>query len=95
MLRALVSSTSALFIKPLAPLGQSSRGMANKLKSHSGAKKRFFPTANGNYKRWQVGLRHLNSGFSPERTNRLSRTVFVDNTQKKMLRKALPYSCSK
>lgn len=53
------------------------------------------PTANGNYKRWQVGLRHLNSGFSAERTNRLSRTVFVDKTQKKMLRRALPYSCSK
>lgn len=53
------------------------------------------PTSNGNYKRWQTGLRHLNSGLSPERTNRLSRTVFVNNTQKKMLKKALPYSCSK
>ncbi|KAI9354978.1 hypothetical protein BD770DRAFT_391837 [Pilaira anomala] len=94
MFRALVNSTSNLITKTLAPLGQSARSMS-KLKSHSGAKKRFMPTANGNYKRWQVGLRHLNSGFSAERTNRLSRTVFVDKTQKKMLRKALPYSCSK
>ncbi|KAI8329423.1 hypothetical protein BC941DRAFT_443117 [Chlamydoabsidia padenii] len=77
----------------LAPLGQSARGMAYKLKSHSGAKKRFFPTSNGNYKRWQVGLRHLNQSFSAERVNRLSRMVLVDNTQKKMLRRALPYSC--
>ncbi|KAG2235231.1 hypothetical protein BDF21DRAFT_120678 [Thamnidium elegans] len=94
MFRALVNSTSNLITKTLAPLGQTSRSMS-KLKSHSGAKKRFMPTANGNYKRWQVGLRHLNSGFSAERTNRLSRTVFVDKTQKRMLRKALPYSCSK
>ncbi|KAI9263669.1 50S ribosomal protein L35 [Sporodiniella umbellata] len=67
--------------------------MAQKLKSHSGAKKRFMPTSNGNYKRWQTGLRHLNSGFSAERVNRLSGSVLVNNTQKKMLKKALPYSC--
>ncbi|KAI8881473.1 hypothetical protein K501DRAFT_286379 [Backusella circina FSU 941] len=95
MLSAFFKSTAQLVSKTLAPYGQSSRGMANKLKSHSSAKKRFFPTSNGNYKRWQVGLRHLNSGLSAERTNRLSRTVFVDNTQKRMLRKALPYSCKK
>ncbi|KAI8090013.1 uncharacterized protein BX664DRAFT_359490 [Halteromyces radiatus] len=77
----------------LSPLGQSARGMAYKLKTHSGAKKRFLPTSNGNYKRWQAGLRHLNQSFSAERVNRLSRTVLVDNTQKKMLRKAMPYSC--
>ncbi|KAI7906886.1 50S ribosomal protein L35 [Cokeromyces recurvatus] len=66
--------------------------MAYKLKSHSGAKKRFFPTGTNNYKRWQAGIRHLNSGFSAERVNRLSKTVFVNTTQKKMLKKALPYS---
>ncbi|KAI8142244.1 hypothetical protein BJV82DRAFT_616092 [Fennellomyces sp. T-0311] len=68
-----------------------SRGMATKLKSHSGAKKRFFPTSNGNFKRWKNGLRHLNSSFSAERVNRLSRSVLVNNTQKKMLHKVLPY----
>ncbi|KAI8064370.1 hypothetical protein BC940DRAFT_306079 [Gongronella butleri] len=68
--------------------------MATKLKSHSGAKKRFFPTSNGNYKRWRVGIRHLNQSFSAERVNRLSRVAIVTNTtQKKMLRRALPYSC--
>ncbi|KAI8996958.1 hypothetical protein BDB01DRAFT_769282 [Pilobolus umbonatus] len=91
MFRSLVNSSYKL-ITSISPLGQSSRGMAQKLKSHSGAKKRFFPTSNGNFKRWQVGLRHLNSGFSAERTNRLSRKVFVDNTQKRMLRRALPYA---
>ncbi|KAI9486498.1 MAG: hypothetical protein EXX96DRAFT_549288 [Benjaminiella poitrasii] len=91
MFRSLVNSTSNL-VKNLSPLGQSSRGMANKLKSHSGAKKRFYPTGTGNYKRWQVGIRHLNSGFSAERVNRLSKTVFVNTTQKRMLKKALPYS---
>ncbi|CDS02887.1 hypothetical protein K492DRAFT_207992 [Lichtheimia hyalospora FSU 10163] len=73
------------------PQGQAARGMAYKLKSHSGAKKRFFPTSNGNFKRWKVGLRHLNVTFSPERVNRLSRSVLVNNTQKKMLHKVLPY----
>ncbi|KAI9262222.1 hypothetical protein BDA99DRAFT_510565 [Phascolomyces articulosus] len=67
------------------------RGMATKLKSHSGAKKRFFPTSNGNFKRWKVGLRHLNSSLSPERVNRLSRSVIVNPTQRKMLHKVLPY----
>lgn len=52
---------------------------------------RFFPTSNGNFKRWKVGLRHLNVTFSPERVNRLSRSVLVNNTQKKMLHKVLPY----
>ncbi|ORX55562.1 hypothetical protein DM01DRAFT_1406771 [Hesseltinella vesiculosa] len=77
----------------ISPLGQSARTMATKLKSHSGAKKRFFPTSNGNYKRWQVGIRHLNASFSAERVNRLSGSVLANNTQKKMLRRALPYSC--
>ncbi|CAO3595522.1 unnamed protein product [Absidia cylindrospora] len=54
------SALGALRQISLAPLGQLARGMGYKLKSHSGAKKRFFPTSNGNYKRWQVGLRHLN-----------------------------------
>ncbi|KAI9323624.1 50S ribosomal protein L35 [Dichotomocladium elegans] len=65
--------------------------MAYKLKSHSGAKKRFFPTSNGNFKRWKVGLRHLNSSLSPERVNRLSRKTYLDNTQKKIAHKLLPY----
>ncbi|KAL0087806.1 hypothetical protein J3Q64DRAFT_1833143 [Phycomyces blakesleeanus] len=73
---------------------QSARHMAYKLKTHSGAKKRFMPTGTGNYKRWQVGLGHLNSSFSAERVNRLSRVVLATNTQKKMLRKAMPYTCS-
>ncbi|KAG0182155.1 hypothetical protein DFQ29_005515 [Apophysomyces sp. BC1021] len=87
-----VASAGKLYTNALAPYGQSARGMAYKLKTHSGAKKRFVPISNGNYKRWQVGLRHLNSSFSAERVNRLSRAVIVNNTQKKMLKRAMPYT---
>ncbi|ORY98535.1 ribosomal protein L35 [Syncephalastrum racemosum] len=89
MLGFLTAASRQLF--SIEPLGQSARGMATKLKSHSGAKKRFFPTGNGNFKRWRVGIRHLNSGFSSERVNRLSRSAHVNNTQKKMLHRVLPY----
>ncbi|OBZ82353.1 hypothetical protein A0J61_09596 [Choanephora cucurbitarum] len=88
----MLGSLASLVTKSLSPLGQASRGMATKLKSHSGAKKRFFPTSNGNYKRWQAGIRHLNSGFSSQRINRLASSKIADNTTKKMLGKALPYS---
>ncbi|KAG2186367.1 hypothetical protein INT43_002805 [Umbelopsis isabellina] len=78
----------------LSPMTMQSRFMSNKLKSHSGAKKRFFPVANGKFKRWQVGKRHINVGFSPERTNRLMGSVMVTKkSDKRMLRKALPYNC--
>ncbi|KAI8393941.1 uncharacterized protein BYT42DRAFT_552783 [Radiomyces spectabilis] len=92
MFRSLASASSQI-VHSLAPFGQSARAMSHKLKSHSGAKKRFIPTGSGHYKRWQTGLRHLNSTFSAERVNRLSRMVIASNSQKKMLRKALPYSC--
>ncbi|CAO3676846.1 unnamed protein product [Umbelopsis ramanniana] len=69
------------------------RFMSNKLKSHSGAKKRFFPVGNGKFKRWQVGKRHINVGFTPERSNRLKGSLVIQNkSDTRMLRKALPYA---
>jgi ribosomal protein L35 len=54
---------------------------------------RFFPVANGKFKRWQVGKRHINVGFSPERTNRLMGSLIVEKkSDQRMLRKALPYA---
>ncbi|RUP25415.1 hypothetical protein BC936DRAFT_138837 [Jimgerdemannia flammicorona] len=64
----------------------------SKLKTHSGAKKRFMPISNGNFKRWQVGKRHLNITFSHERIHRLGNSVLATKTQRRMLRRAMPYA---
>ncbi|WVF66545.1 ribosomal protein L35 [Kwoniella sp. CBS 6097] len=60
-----------------------------KLKSHSGCKKRFFPNASGMA---QTGKAHLNTAFSTARINRLAKQVYTTKTQSKLLRKLLPYA---
>ncbi|GFZ44551.1 hypothetical protein JCM24511_02274 [Saitozyma sp. JCM 24511] len=56
----------------------SSSAPVEKLKSHSGTKKRFFPTASG---LGQAGKQHLNTGFSASRINRLGKTAYATKTQ--------------
>ncbi|WVQ94159.1 ribosomal protein L35 [Kwoniella sp. CBS 9459] len=73
------STSSALMVK-------------QKLKSHSGCKKRFFPNASGMFKRAQTGKAHLNTAFSTARINRLAKQVYTTKTQSKLLRKLLPYA---
>ncbi|KAL1930411.1 hypothetical protein VTP01DRAFT_10573 [Rhizomucor pusillus] len=85
-------NTGTRVLSAIGPLGQSIRGMAYKLKTHSGAAKRLYPTSNGNLKRWKVGRRHLNSGFSAERINRLGKSTYLNGAQKKMAHKLMPYS---
>jgi large subunit ribosomal protein L35 len=46
-----------------------------KMKTHKGAKKRFKVSANGKLLRKRAGKRHLNSGKSGRRKQRLRRTV--------------------
>ncbi|WRT63211.1 ribosomal protein L35 [Kwoniella shivajii] len=60
-----------------------------KLKSHSGCKKRFFANANGMA---QTGKAHLNTAFSTARINRLAKSVYVTKTQNRKLKKMLPYA---
>ncbi|OCH84191.1 ribosomal protein L35 [Obba rivulosa] len=62
-----------------------------KLKSHSGAKKRFKSLANGFFKRARAGHRHLNVHKSPARKNHLAQTTNSQGTQTAMLKKLLPY----
>ncbi|KAH8114702.1 ribosomal protein L35 [Phellopilus nigrolimitatus] len=62
-----------------------------KLKSHSGAKKRWRAIANGHFKRAQAGHSHLNVTKRPGRKNCLGRTAYSNSTQKAILKKALPY----
>ncbi|RSH83978.1 hypothetical protein EHS25_005223 [Saitozyma podzolica] len=59
----------------------SSSAPVEKLKSHSGTKKRFSPTASGLWKRGQAGKQHLNTGFSASRINRLGKIAYATKTQ--------------
>ncbi len=63
-----------------------------KLKSHSGAKKRFSRTGSGKFMRRQAGKRHILTSKNRERKRRLSGAVVVDATKTKSLSRLLPYS---
>ncbi len=60
-----------------------------KMKTHSGAKKRFKLTGSGKIKRERAGKRHLLEGNSSRRTRRLSGDVVANeatsNTAKRLL----------
>ena len=62
-----------------------------KMKSHSGAKKRFHKTGTGKFMRKKAGKRHILTSKNRERKRRLSGTVVVDATKSKALGRLLPY----
>ncbi|KXS17877.1 hypothetical protein M427DRAFT_133052 [Gonapodya prolifera JEL478] len=81
-----------------SPQKSQSRGVAifgkkYKLKTHSGAKKRFKPIANGQFKRWPSGGHH-NKRKLRIKARRLKRkaTLVSHAWQKKMLRRLMPYA---
>ena len=63
-----------------------------KLKSHSGAKKRFKFTKSGKIKYKKQGLRHLLTGMSSNRGRKLRHSGILHKTQVKAIKKVLPYS---
>ena len=48
-----------------------------KMKTHSGAKKRFKLTANGKVKRRANGMNHINAKMKPERKRRLGKNTYL------------------
>ena len=64
-----------------------------KIKTHSGAKKRFSVTKNGKFKRGHVGKRHLLNGHG--KTTKLKRalrgTTYADKTNVKAIKELIPY----
>ncbi|MDI6640732.1 MAG: 50S ribosomal protein L35 [Elusimicrobiota bacterium] len=62
-----------------------------KVKTHSGAKKRFHITATGKIKHKQAGQRHLLTGMSANRGRRLRKLNLLNKTEKKIIEKCLPY----
>jgi large subunit ribosomal protein L35 len=62
-----------------------------KVKSHSGASKRFHKTGTGKFVRKRAGKRHILTSKNRERKRRLSGSVVVDDTKKAALGRLLPY----
>ncbi len=63
-----------------------------KLKTHSGAKKRFKITATGKIKRRRANKSHLLTGKPSRRTRRLRQATFVSKSDFKNIKRLLPYS---
>ncbi len=62
-----------------------------KVKSHSGASKRFHKTGSGKFVRKKAGKRHILTSKNRERKRRLSGSVVVDETKAAALGRLLPY----
>jgi large subunit ribosomal protein L35 len=62
-----------------------------KMKSKSGAKKRFRSTAGGKIKRQTQARRHILTKKSPKRKRQLRQPAYVDKTQEHQIRAMLPY----
>ena len=62
-----------------------------KMKSHSGASKRFHKTGTGKFLRKKAGKRHILTSKKRDRKRRLSGSVVVDQTKSAALGRLLPY----
>mgnify|MGYP000107449565 CR=1 FL=1 len=62
-----------------------------KMKSHSGAKKRFRLTATGKVKRYSQNKSHILSKKSTKRKRRLRKGGFADQSNAKVIKKLIPY----
>ena len=62
-----------------------------KMKSHSGAKKRFRMTGTGKVKRGHQGKSHILSKKTTKRKRRLRQQTLVSTTQEKTVKNLIPY----
>lgn len=63
-----------------------------KIKTHSGAKKRFTVTKNGKLKHAHVGRRHILNKKSTKRLRHLRKEGFADATNAAEIKRLLPYA---
>lgn len=63
-----------------------------KMKSHSGAKKRFKRTASGKWKYKKSGKRHLLTPMSANKGRQMRKLVALNDTDGEMIRRLLPYA---
>jgi len=63
-----------------------------KLKTHTGAKKRFSKTGTGKIKRGQTKTRHILTSKSPKVKRKLGRTLLVSDGDYKKVARMIPYA---
>ncbi len=63
-----------------------------KLKTHTGAKKRFSKTGTGKIKRGQTKTRHILTSKSPKTKRKLGRTLLVSDGDYKKVARMIPYA---
>ena len=63
-----------------------------KIKTHSGAKKRFSLTKTGKIKRAKMNRRHILTKMSTKRKRALRQGAYVDSTNVAQLKRMLPYA---
>jgi large subunit ribosomal protein L35 len=63
-----------------------------KMKTHSGAKKRFKVTGKGKVKYKKPGQRHLITGDSGNQNRKSRKAVIVSDSDMKTMKKVMPYS---
>ncbi|MEX0661756.1 MAG: 50S ribosomal protein L35 [Balneolaceae bacterium] len=63
-----------------------------KMKSNSGAKKRFKRTGSGKIKRKKAYKRHILTKKTAKRKNNLGKSTLVDKADEKSIDRLLPYS---
>ena len=62
-----------------------------KLKTHSGAKKRFILTKNGKVKRARAFKSHILTKKDTKRTRRLRKNTYADKTNAAVVKLLIPY----
>jgi large subunit ribosomal protein L35 len=60
-----------------------------KMKTHSGAKKRFKLTAKGKVKRKSANKNHINAKLSPQRRRRLGKATYVNKADEARIKRML------
>ena len=63
-----------------------------KLKTHTGAKKRFKLTGSGKIKRGQTKTRHILSSKSPKTKRKLGKSVLVSDGDYLKVKRMIPYA---
>jgi large subunit ribosomal protein L35 len=62
-----------------------------KMKTHSGAAKRFKKTGTGKFKRGHAKLRHILTSKDTKVKRKMAKQVLVDDTEVHKLKRMLPY----
>ncbi len=62
-----------------------------KLKTHSGAAKRFKKTATGKVKRGHAFIRHILTSKTTKRKRKLDQSVVLDKADQRKIKRMIPY----